>query len=246
MTTSPTPSASVRPHPQRLQELQDENQRRQRELEGLEQQLEQHDAEVVEVKRKESECQIELEHFQKQKGSVTNEREFTAVISEIDYATKALQENSDRRHELEAEMQHLRDEIATRRDSREDEEATQCQVVKSWESRKGKLKKLVHDYAKQAKELEAQLEPKNRARFVRLVGKKGRVSDGRRSRGLMLAVPLFTSAASPAASPSRPGNHRLRALPPRALPDRHGGRGFMTCQAAGGGLLDPVIVLPRT
>ncbi|MCP4901047.1 MAG: hypothetical protein GY906_29100 [bacterium] len=159
--------------PPEVRELQEASKQRQRELEELEQKLEDHQGEISEVKRKESECQIELEHFQKQKGMVTNEREFTAVISEIDYATKALQENSDRRHELEAEIQVMSDDITERRGSREDEEATQNEVVTAWEDRKAELKNIVHDHARQAQELEAQLEPKNRARFARLLKSKG-------------------------------------------------------------------------
>ena len=53
--------------------------------------------ELKEVRKKEEEWKLELEHFQRQKGMVTNEREFTAVISEIDYATKALEEAAARR-----------------------------------------------------------------------------------------------------------------------------------------------------
>ncbi len=159
--------------PPEVRELQEANLQRQRELEELEQQLGKHEEEVKEVHSKESEWQIELDHFQKQKGTVTNEREFTAVISEIDYATKALQENSDRRHELEAEILHMREEIATRSEARETEEATQNQVVTSWESRKAELKKLVHKHALAANKLEAKLPPNNRSRFVRLLKSKG-------------------------------------------------------------------------
>ncbi len=46
------------------------------------------------MRQKQAEWELELEHFQKQKSTVTNEREFTAVISEIDYATRAIDESS--------------------------------------------------------------------------------------------------------------------------------------------------------
>ena len=71
------------------------------ELDDFERQLVAHEEEVKEVRKKQAEWELELEHFQKQKSSVTNEREFTAVISEIDYATKAIEETSARRKELE-------------------------------------------------------------------------------------------------------------------------------------------------
>ena len=70
--------------PPEVVELQEENQRRQEELEVLEHELLHHHEELKEVRRREKECQLELEHFQKQRSIVTNEREFVAVLSEID------------------------------------------------------------------------------------------------------------------------------------------------------------------
>jgi len=133
-----------------------------------------HEKELVEVRKKEEEWKLELEHFQRQKGTVTNEREFTAVISEIDYATKALEEAATRRGQLDDANGALAAEIEERRNARPEEEAAHKEVVEAWESRKKELMAQVHDLVTEAKAIEDDIAPKNRARFMRLLeSKKG-------------------------------------------------------------------------
>ena len=158
--------------PAEIRSLQDANRLRLEELEEMERQLVAHDEEIKEVRKKEAECELELEHFQKQKSVVTNEREFTAVISEIDYATKAIEETSARRQELEEAITQLGQDIEERRGARPEEENAQSEVVTSWEKRKGKLLKTVHKLSKEAKKIEVEIQPKNRARFLRLLESK--------------------------------------------------------------------------
>jgi predicted nucleic acid-binding Zn-ribbon protein len=158
--------------PAEIRSLQEANRLRLEELEEMERQLEAHGEEIKEVRKKEAEWELELEHFQKQKGSVTNEREFTAVISEIDYATKAIEETSARRKELEEAIAQLGKEIEERRDARPEEETAQSEVVTSWDKKKEKLLKRVHKLSKEAKKVEDEIQPKNRARFLRLLESK--------------------------------------------------------------------------
>jgi len=159
--------------PPEVRELQDQNRLGQEELEDLERKLSDQETELVEVRRKEQEWQLELEHFQRQKATVTNEREFTAVISEIDYATKALTDTGGRRKELEASLEALRGELASRRDARPEEEEAQRSVTASWDTRREELKRHIHDLALEAKSIESGLQPPNRARFLRLLQRKG-------------------------------------------------------------------------
>jgi predicted nucleic acid-binding Zn-ribbon protein len=158
--------------PAEIRSLQEANRLRLEELEEMERQLEGHQEEIKEVRKKEAEWELELEHFQKQKSMVTNEREFTAVISEIDYATKAIEETSARRKELEEAIDQLGKDIEERREARPEEETAQSDVVASWEKRKEELLKKVHDLSNDAKEIEAEIQPKNRARFLRLLESK--------------------------------------------------------------------------
>ncbi len=158
--------------PAEIRSLQEANRLRLEELEEMERQLELHEEEIKEVRKKEAEWELELEHFQKQKGMVTNEREFTAVISEIDYATKAIDETSARRKELEEAIAQLREEIEERRQARPEEETAQSEVVKQWEQRKDELLKRVHELSDEAKKIEAEIQPKHRARFLRLLESK--------------------------------------------------------------------------
>ena len=158
--------------PAEIRELQEANLIRLEELEELERQMEAHKEEIKEVRQKEAEWELELEHFQKQKSTVTNEREFTAVISEIDYATKAIDESSARRQELEESIAQLEQEVTDRRESRPEEESAQSDVVTSWAKRKDEIVKGVHELAVQAKEIEAEVQPKHRSQFLRLLGSK--------------------------------------------------------------------------
>ncbi len=158
--------------PPEVLELQEANRRRQAELEELERQVLQHHEELREVRRKENECQLELEHFQRQKSTVSNEREFVAVLSEIDYATKGRDEAAARRRELEQLIEQLSAEIATRKQARPEEEEAQRTVVAGWEARKNALKRVVHEAALKARELEGCLQPTHRARFLRLLQSK--------------------------------------------------------------------------
>lgn len=158
--------------PEEIRELQEANLHRQKELEEMEQQMVAHEEEIKEVQKKQAEWELELEHFQKQKSIVSNEREFTAVISEIDYATKEIDEATARRKELEEAIESIRSEIERRREARPEEESAHKEVVESWESRKQELLKIVHDLSAKAKDVEAEIQPKQRARFMRLLESK--------------------------------------------------------------------------
>lgn len=158
--------------PVEVEELQEANRERQVELEQLEEVMAAHEIELRETRKREEECRLELDHFQKQKGMVTNEREFTAVISEIDFATKELEQAKDRREELESALQTARDDIEERRKARPEEEAAQKKITRDWEKTKDKLRVEVHDLAVQAKTLEEELGPKHRGQFLRLLASK--------------------------------------------------------------------------
>ena len=155
--------------PQEVRELHDENVRRQQELDDMEAKVVALREEVGEVRKREEESRLELAHFQNQKASVTNEREFTAVINEIDFASKALADAEKRREELEGEIAALTDEIASRREARPEEEASHRDVVAAWEATKAELTASIHLLAAEASKLEQQLQPSNRSRFLRLL-----------------------------------------------------------------------------
>jgi len=158
--------------PIEVRELHQANLDRKAELEKIEEQVQGHERELKAVRKKEEEWKLELEHFQRQKGMVTNEREFTAVISEIDYASKALDEAAARRRELEDANSALAAEIEERRNARPEEEAAHKDVVEAWENRKTELMAQVHGLVAETKILEAEIAPKNRARFLRLLASK--------------------------------------------------------------------------
>ncbi len=160
--------------PQEVKALEKTNRQRKAELADLEAQVATHQEELQEVQNGEGEWRLELEHFQKQKSMVTNEREFTAVISEIDYATKELETRKARHEELETTIRELGEDIENRRQARPEEETAQKEITEGWELTKKDLKLKVHQLAVDANALEEKLNPKNRAHFHRLLkGKNG-------------------------------------------------------------------------
>jgi len=160
--------------PSEVKALEETNRRRQAELVDLEAQIAQRQEELREIHKGEEEWRLELEHFQKQKSMVTNEREFTAVISEIDYATKELETKKTLHEELEKILEELAEEIENRKQARPEEEAAQKEITEGWENTKKDLKTKVHQLASDAASIEEELNPKNRALFHRLLkSKKG-------------------------------------------------------------------------
>ncbi len=164
--------AEQRTPPEDVRQLAEENRRRQLELEELQDRMEGLEAELQEVNRAQEESRMELEHFQRQKGMVTNEREFTAVINEIDFATQALEKATVRRQEIEEGIETLSSEIEERRKARPEEEDAHREVTERWEQRRAKLTKEIHKLAAEARRLEEQLQPANRSRFLRLLKSK--------------------------------------------------------------------------
>ncbi len=160
--------------PLEVKELEEANRQRQAELADLEAQVVAHQDELQEVHKGEEEWRLELEHFQKQKSMVTNEREFTAVISEIDYATKELDTRKTRHDELDTMIRELGEDIESRQQARPEEESAQREITESWETTKEDLKLKVQKLALDAGAEEEKLSPKSRALFHRLLkSKKG-------------------------------------------------------------------------
>ncbi len=158
--------------PEEVRQLERENRRRRRELEELERRQRELAGELEEVRRTEAQWQRELEHFQKQKAMVTNEREFTAVINEIDYAERTLREARERRESLEGELAALEEEITARRTARPEEEERHRAVSEAWQRTRDELEEAIHELLARARELEDRLSPPNRSRFRRLLESK--------------------------------------------------------------------------
>ncbi len=158
--------------PSEVQELERQNRERAEELGEIEERVQGLENELSDVRRREETCTIELEHFQKQKSMVTNEREFTAVINEIDFATRALTEAQDRKKTIVEEIASLKEEIESRRSARPEEEAAHREVTSDWEATRNELTAQIHALMETTSGLEDQLSPSNRSRFRRLLERK--------------------------------------------------------------------------
>ena len=158
--------------PAEVQELERQNRLRERELAEIERRIAELEEELAEVVRTEERCAIELEHFQKQKAMVTNEREFTAVINEIDYATRDLEKARERKKAILEEVEALRQDAESRRKARPEEEAAHREVTEAWERTRKELTDEIHRLLARARELEEELTPPNRSRFRQLLERK--------------------------------------------------------------------------
>ena len=96
----------------------------------------------------------------------------TAVISEIDFATRSLEEAKSRRQELENNIATIEAEIEIRQKALPEEEAAHKEITAGWDQRKAEIKKRIQDLALQARAIEEELSPKNRAHFLRLLKSK--------------------------------------------------------------------------
>lgn len=155
--------------PPEIRELEKENLARKRELEAMEKEIADLRVELEELAAKTAESRLELEHFQRQKASVTNEREFTAVINEIDFATRSMEEAETRRKEIDEKIRNLDTEIEDRRKARPEEEASHREVAHAWDERRRELTAQIHGLAEEAQKVEQDLQPGNRSRFLRLL-----------------------------------------------------------------------------
>lgn len=160
-----TPPAEVR-------QLQLDNAERRKKLARIEAKVENLEAERKEVRNRRDDWSRELEHFKKQKAMVTNEREFTAVITEIDFATRALDEAKKRDEEIEHELGELHDEAEGLRREQPEEEARHRTIVEAWEETRSRLTEEIHELAQAAKAMEENLTPASRSRFRRLLKSK--------------------------------------------------------------------------
>ena len=158
--------------PEAVSRLEKEGEARAEEIAELQSRLDELDEELKKVRTRQEETKLELEHFQKQKAMVSNEREFTAVINEIEFATKAQNEANARRDEFDAEIAELTERIEELRKVHPEEEAARQRVVTDWEQHKDELTQNVRQVADQAREIEQQLAPTHRARFQRLLERK--------------------------------------------------------------------------
>ncbi len=158
--------------PEAVARLEEESREREGEIGALEERLGELDVELKKVRTRQEETRLELEHFQKQKAMVSNEREFTAVINEIEFASKAQTEANNRRNELDGEIGELTSRIEELHKVHPEEEAERRRVVDEWEQRKAELTHSVRELSDEAKELEQKLAPSHRARFRRLLERK--------------------------------------------------------------------------
>lgn len=158
--------------PTAVRELEEANLERRGRLDEQKQQHKALEDELREVVRRLEEHRLELEHFQKQRQQVTNEREFRAVLNEIDFAEKALAESNVRREALEGQIGELAGVVEELERLQPEEEKRQSDVLKTWQVRQDEIQEKVHGLAESVKEKEKALSPSTRARFLRLLGHK--------------------------------------------------------------------------
>jgi predicted nucleic acid-binding Zn-ribbon protein len=111
--------------------------------------------------------------YQTQLRSVQTSREYGAVLNEIDGVDKLLRSTEDRLLELEEEIETARADLATREASLPAETADHEEKLKDWRTAQRSIDSELESAREEIRKLEAQIPPRDRAEFVRLLEKKG-------------------------------------------------------------------------
>ena len=124
-----------------------------------EQETLQHDIEALREER---------EHFRRQKSQVTNMRQLSAVVSELDHVEVQLKAKEDRLLEVLQELEVIEREIDELGQEPEDERTRREAAETEWENRRRSASGELESYERQLQELKSRLGDASLSRFKKL------------------------------------------------------------------------------
>lgn len=131
----------------------------------------------AELERRQAEGELsdlkeKLKKYQTQLRNVHSSREYSAALNEIDGVEKSIRSTEDRYLELEEEIETARADLETREKNLPSETEQHEERLKDWRAEQ----RIINDELVSAKDeivrLEAEIPPRDRAEFRRLVDKK--------------------------------------------------------------------------
>ena len=120
-----------------------------------------------------SEHRERLRKYQTQLRAVQNSREYGAVLNEIDGVEKLVRAGEDKIVSLDAEIQSASKELAGREELLPLETEQHEERLKDWRSAQRAINEEVASAQEEIGRLEAAMNPRDRAEFLRLLEKKG-------------------------------------------------------------------------
>jgi len=151
-------------------------------------------AEQVILQRETEALQEEREHFRKQKSQVTNMKQLSAVVSELDHVEVQLKTKEDRLLAILQELEAIEAEIATLTEESPEERAAREQAEAAWASRREEAERELQGVDRELRMVQTQLGETAMARFKKLWA----------SRKPSAAVPMDGTACSACHADLRP------------------------------------------
>lgn len=123
------------------------------------------DGELADLKEK-------LKKYQAQLRAVSSSREYSAALNEIDGVEKLIRSTEDRFLELEEEIEKARADLDEREKTLPAETEAHEERLKDWRGEQRSINEQLDDARKEISRLEAEIPPRDRAEFRRLIEKK--------------------------------------------------------------------------
>jgi uncharacterized protein len=120
-----------------------------------------------------SEHREKLRKYQTQLRAVQNQREYGAVLNEIDGVEKLVRSAEDRILNLDDELEKTAKELATREEMLPLETEQHEERLKDWRSAQRAINEELSSAQKEIDRLQAAMHPRDRSEFQRLMDKKG-------------------------------------------------------------------------
>jgi predicted nucleic acid-binding Zn-ribbon protein len=123
------------------------------------------DGELADLKEK-------LKKYQAQLRAVSSSREYSAALNEIDGVEKLIRSTEDRFLELEEEIEKARTELEDREKTLPAETEQHEERLKDWRTEQRAINEQLDSARAEIGRLEAEIPPRDRAEFRRLIDKK--------------------------------------------------------------------------
>lgn len=131
----------------------------------------------AELEKREAEGELadhkeKLKKYQAQLRNVQSSREYSAALNEIDGVEKAIRSTEDRFLELEEEIEKARADLDEREKTLPAETEQHEERLKDWRAEQRAINEELASAREEIVRLEAEIPPRDRAEFYRLVDKK--------------------------------------------------------------------------
>lgn len=123
------------------------------------------DGELADLKEK-------LKKYQAQLRAVASSREYSAALNEIDGVEKLIRSTEDRFLELEEEIEKARADLDEREKTLPEETEAHEERLKDWRAEQRSINEQLDAAREEIARLEAEIPPRDRAEFRRLIDKK--------------------------------------------------------------------------